>query len=97
MEAMACGCLTIGYDGRGGAEYMKEPFATPIPPEDVPRFAAATEHAMRAIQSHPAEVLERTRRASQFIHDSYSPEIEARDILATWKQIESVLNTPRTK
>ena len=27
MEAMASGCIVIGYDGRRGAEFMRQPFA----------------------------------------------------------------------
>jgi hypothetical protein len=93
MEAIACGCVTIGYDGRGGAEYFKEPYGTPIESEDVPRFAAATEHAIRAIETNPAAMLERTRQASEFIHQAYSSKQEAKDITTTWRQIIELLGT----
>ena len=87
MEAMACGCVTIGYDGGGGAEYLKQPYATPIPSQDIPAYATAVERAIREIESNPRLVWERTRESSRFIHANYSPEIEANDITTTWKRI----------
>ena len=87
MEAMACGCLTIGYDGRGGAEFFKPPHATPIDFQNIPAFAAAVEQAIHDIDSTPQQVWDRTRQSAHFIAENYSPQIEAADIVATWTRI----------
>jgi len=91
MEAIACGCVTIGYDGGGGAEFMKEPYATPVESQDILAYTAAVERAIREIESKPQAVWERTRASSRFIHENYSPQIEAADILAMWNQVFELL------
>jgi hypothetical protein len=92
MEAMACGCLTIGYDGRGSAEFFKEPYATPIESEDIPAFAAAAQRAIREIESDPQGILERTRRTSQYVCETYPPALESDDIMAAWQTILALIN-----
>ena len=35
IEAMASGCLVIGYPGKGGKEYFKSEFSMPVPEKDI--------------------------------------------------------------
>jgi glycosyltransferase involved in cell wall biosynthesis len=87
MEAMACGCITIGHDGGGGREFLREPYATPIAPENILGFATAVENAIRQIDHDPKPLLDKARAASQFILSTYTPQREERDIVETWRQI----------
>jgi hypothetical protein len=93
MEAMACGCVTIGYDGRGGAEYLKEPYATRIENEDVIGFVAAVERAIGAINRSSEDQIKQARQASDFTLTTYTPRAEEQDILQVWGQILGMLNT----
>jgi hypothetical protein len=88
MEAMACGCVTIGYDGNGGCEFFRAPHAISIPPGDVTAFAAAVERTIKELKAnrHPP-LLDKARAASQFILSTYTPQREQREIVQTWRQI----------
>jgi glycosyltransferase involved in cell wall biosynthesis len=90
MEAMACGCVTIGYDGRGGREFFREPYAIPIQPEDVTAFAAAVERAIADLKANRLPLSVTTGEASDFILSTYSPQREAQDVLQTWREILEV-------
>ena len=81
MEAMACGCIVVGYDGRGGAEFMRPPFALPVPAENILAFAQTLENLLKFIESSPREVARLGMQASQFIHSTYTPEQERDDLL----------------
>jgi GT2 family glycosyltransferase/tetratricopeptide (TPR) repeat protein len=47
LEAMACGCLVVGYHGRGGHEYFRPEFSLPVEAGDVVGFAKAAETVLR--------------------------------------------------
>ena len=87
LEAMACGCLTVGYHGRGGAEYVNEFYAFPVEPEDVLGFAQTMEQVLGRIRENPVPLLEQGRQASEFVLAKYTPELEEEDILTAWRSI----------
>jgi glycosyltransferase involved in cell wall biosynthesis len=87
LEAMACGCLTIGYDGQGGREYVNDQYAVPVPQEDIVAFAQAVERVLTQARQDPKPVLEKGRLASEFVSKNYSPAREEQDIVAAWEQI----------
>lgn len=87
MEAMACGCITIGHDGGGGREFLREPYATPVAPEDVLGFTSTIERVIRQLNQDPRPLLEKARAASQFVLSTYTPQREEQDIVRTWEQI----------
>ena len=92
LEAMACGCIVVGYDGLGGREYLNSEYGFPVIQSDVQSFAKTLEMVIRTLRDKPAPLLEKARRASQFVATTYSPLQEERDIVAAWDQI---LNHPR--
>ena len=47
IEAMASGCLVIGYTGKGGNEYFKEEFSLPVPEKDIQQFALKLEEGIQ--------------------------------------------------
>jgi Glycosyl transferases group 1 len=86
-EAMACGCLTIGYHGNGGREYFRPELAFPIEVGDILGFARTVEEVLCCLRQSPETFESRTRRASEFIHEEYSLKHEAEDIQRTWRAI----------
>lgn len=86
-EAMACGCITIGYHGNGGREFWDPQFSFPIAAGDVVGFAQAAEGVLRALERTPQALAAKTARAARFIRETYSPQNEQQDIISTWRQI----------
>jgi hypothetical protein len=82
MEAMACGCIVVGYDGRGGAEFMRQPYALPVPAENILVFAQTLENLLQFITASPREAAHLAKQAAQFIRTTYTPEQERGDLLA---------------
>lgn len=89
MEAMACGCVVIGYHGRGGREYFTAERGFPIAKDDVVGFAAAVERVLADLARDPAPLAGMARRASEFVVARYTPAVEEADILEAWRQIVS--------
>jgi len=81
MEAMASGCIVIGYDGRGGAEFMRQPYALPVPAEHVLLYAQTLESVLGFVKSSPKEAARLATQAAQFIHAAYPLEQERDDLL----------------
>jgi glycosyltransferase involved in cell wall biosynthesis len=86
-EAMACGCVVVGYHGRGGREFMKPQYTFPVEFGDVIGYAQVTEEVIRRLREDPQPLRDQARRASEFIHETYSPQREANDIVNTWREI----------
>jgi glycosyltransferase involved in cell wall biosynthesis len=82
-EAMASGCLVVGFDGWGGREYFTPETGFPVPAGDVVRFIITVEDVLRR-----ADTLdELRRRASSYIVSEYSLTREADDVAAAWRHI----------
>lgn len=86
-EAMACGCIVVGYTGNGGQEFLLPEYAFPVPDSDIVGFAKAVENVITAFDRDPSAVLDRGRRASEFIHRTYTPAAEAGSIVRAWETI----------
>lgn len=84
-EAMACGCIVVGYDGMGGREFIRAPLAYPAPAADVVAFAQAVEHVLALHRSEPAALATQARQAAAHIRQTYAPAIEEREIVAFWR------------
>jgi hypothetical protein len=89
-EAMACGCLVIGYHGGGGREFFKPEFSFPIQVGDIVGFARTVEEVLTTYDEQK-ERYERMRvSAAEFISRTYSIEEERRSVLAAWKNLIGV-------
>lgn len=86
-EAMACGCVVIGYTGYGGKEYFKESFSYPIPDRDVQTFAKTLEQILREYDFDSKPFVEKGKKASEFILSEYTLEREKNDIVNVWNKI----------
>lgn len=90
IEAMASGCLVIGYTGKGGNEYFKEEFSLPVPEKDIQQFALKLEEGIQKIEKQPNYLSNLALKARKFIDDHYSETIERKDIQTAW---DSILKT----
>jgi glycosyltransferase involved in cell wall biosynthesis len=87
QEAMMCGCLVAGYDGRGGCEYFSPEYSYPIQEGHVLNFAQTVEDVIGQYNANPAAFDEKRKKAAEFIRKTYSSEIEQDEILSCWRQI----------
>lgn len=85
-EAMACGCLVIGYHGQGGKEYFKQPVGFPIEPEDIVTFVLTLEDVALNYSSYCGK----GKIASEYILENYSKEHEKDDIMKAFEELRKV-------
>ena len=92
-EAMASGCVVVGYHGFGGAEYLKAGISYPIPVADVLEFAITAERVLEEAVADRSSVLEMGERASAFVAKEYSCEREIEEIRQAWSTILALKRT----
>lgn len=99
QEAMACGCIVIGYDGEGGKEFIKEPFAYPIPHGKNVLFSKTVETVAREYEKNPSRFEAQVVLACENIKKNYSAEYESEDLKHAWRAIikahHIALKTPK--
>jgi hypothetical protein len=81
LEALACGCLVVGYHGFGGREFFRRPFAIAIEDGDVVAFARAVEGVISLIDNEPTSMAAAGAGGASFVQDRYSLEGERKDLL----------------
>jgi hypothetical protein len=86
-EAMACGCVVAGYDGSGGREFLKAPYAHPVAGANLLQFSQTVERLIGSYRQHPERVREQGRQASAFILHQYTMQGEEDSIQAAWRAI----------
>lgn len=89
-EAMACGCIVVGYAGKGGREFFKDDFCYPVEDRDVLTFAKTLESVIQEYEKDNQPFIEKGKKASAFILTEYSMEMEMKTIVECWNKI---LNT----
>ena len=89
LEAMACGCVVVGYDGFGGREYFSAEVGYPVPNGDVQALARTALEVLHEYRANPDRLLGLGRRAAAFVRDAYSADTEARDLVAAWSALLS--------
>jgi glycosyltransferase involved in cell wall biosynthesis len=89
-EAMACGCIVVGFHGGGGREFFKPEFSYPIEEGDIIGFAGAVEEVIKSYDCNSADIDKKRRMASDYIRDTYSPLLEEQEVLDAWKSIISL-------
>lgn len=88
-EAMAAGCVVIGYTGIGTREYFDETTGIPIPDNDTMGVVRAVEAALAEYRTDPARLDDLRRHASGRIHATYNRDAFRDGLLAAWKEIEA--------
>ena len=86
-EAMACGCIVVGYTGKGGIEIFKDEFSYPIPDRDIQAFSKTLERVLKEYEINALPFIEKGEKASKFILSEYSLSVEENDIVSIWKKL----------
>lgn len=86
-EAMASGCVVVGYHGLGGEEYFKPEFCHPVEINDIVGYVNAVECLIADWGRNPMLLLDKGKLAAQFVARVYSREQEQRDIVNLWRAL----------
>lgn len=87
LEAMACGCVVVGYHGAGGREYFDPAFSYSVEPGDIIGFARKAEEVLTTYRNRPSAILEKGKTASEQIGLNYDEQIEKADLKKIWSEI----------
>jgi len=87
FEALACGCLTVGYHGLGGREYFLPEYGFPIEIYDIVGFARTLEEVLQRCRREPDAMDALAKRAAEYIRTTFPPEREEREFLAMWQRL----------
>ena len=84
VEAMACGCVVVGFSGFGGSEYMDPSICFPVPDMDYIGLAETLINVM----AKPVDALAKIGlQASDFVSREYSSERENDSVKEAWGKI----------
>jgi len=83
-EAMACGCIVVGFDGRGGREFLRSGFGFPVDDGDVVGMALVMEEVIRQYQVDPTPLVSVAAAASQHIEATYSIEGQRQSVIGAF-------------
>jgi hypothetical protein len=73
VEAMAAGCVVIGYAGGGGREYMRPEICFPVGEGAIPEYVLRVEDVIRG-WNDGTHFTDLRRRAADFVSTEYSDE-----------------------
>jgi Glycosyl transferases group 1 len=79
LEAMACGCVVVGYPGGGGREFLRPDVGYPVEDGAILQCAQTVERVLSLWDAEVA-VRELCARAADFVRRQYPPEQEAEDV-----------------
>ena len=88
-EAMAAGCLVVGYHAYGGREFFRPDLSYPVTTGDVTALSQTVEELLVQDERDPAPLRARGRAAAEFIAAEYAPERQEEDLLAAWSRLLS--------
>ncbi len=86
-EAMACGCVAIGYHGGGGREFFLPECSYPIEQGDIIGFARTVESVIKAYDADPSLIAAKGLAAARYIAEHYSPALEEQEVMSAWQAI----------
>ncbi len=86
LEAMASGCVVVGFHGGSGEEYMRRDLSVPIADGEITSFVTSLESEMsRWVEGDPTQG-EMTRRAVEFVGSTYTKEREREDVVRVFSE-----------
>lgn len=96
LEAMASGCVVVGYHGFGGREYFRPGLCHPVETGDVQAFARTAAEALRSWTRDPTPLRAMGNAASEFARREYPPEREEEELVDLWRRLlDGAARTPR--
>lgn len=81
LEALACGCIVVGYHGSGGREYFHPPFAIAVEDGNIAAFATAVEQTLRHLTKNPRSAADLASAANSFVLERYTVEEEKQNVV----------------
>lgn len=81
-EAMASGCAVVGFTAGGGAEYLTDDVAWPVPAGDIVGFVDRLEEVLSLWETGRDVISRKTQSAIELVRQRYTLENEAGDIVA---------------
>ncbi len=91
-EAMAAGCITVGYTGLGTREYFDETTGIEVTEGDTFGVVKAVEAAVAEYAQSPDRLDAMRAHASKRIHDNYNATTFQTQLRAAWQEIDQTLN-----
>ena len=87
LEALACGCRLIGYDGIAGREYFSPTNLEAIAVGDIISFCRAVETFLASAVDLAACHAQQAAQAARFIRKTYSAERERSSLVAAMRAL----------
>ncbi|RRH69781.1 glycosyltransferase [Falsigemmobacter faecalis] len=88
-EAMAAGCIVVGYTGLGGREFFTPETGIPVTEDDTLRLVQALEAAVTEYAAAPARLEALRRHASEVVNASYGRATFEASLLDVWRRIDT--------
>jgi Glycosyl transferases group 1 len=92
LEAMACGCIVIGYSGRGGDEYLLPDCSFPVPEGDSIEYARVVETVIDEYTKKDERLAAISRAAIDLVSTEYTMDRQDREAVEVFTQLAP---TPR--
>lgn len=86
-EAMAAGCITVGFTGLGTEEYFDNTTGIPVPEGDITALVSAVEATVQEYETNPTRLDAMRRRASERINARYSQAVFESNLLKIWSKL----------
>jgi len=86
-EAMACGCVVVGYKGQGGTEIFKPDFSYPVQDRNITTFVTTLTNVIQLFEEDKSKFLAKGKLASTFIDENYNMQAEIKTINDVWTEI----------
>lgn len=87
LEAMACGCLVVGFHGHGGAEFFDPAYCYPIPEDDMCEFQEILESIL--VSADAENICELNgRKAAQAIASRYYLQRQSSDVVDAFSKAQ---------
>lgn len=88
IEAMACGCIPIGYHGNGGKEYFNKNLNFHIEERNVIKFVEKIEDVCLKMEASTELYLKLSRKNADFVQTNYNLNKEVVSVVDFWKKIK---------
>ncbi|HYF26257.1 MAG TPA: glycosyltransferase [Baekduia sp.] len=90
VEALASGCLVVGFHGMGGREFLTPDLAWPVEQGDVLALARTAAGLLDRHREDPEPLEAHGRAAAAAIHARYTPQREAASVVAAFEALAAV-------
>lgn len=90
-EAMASGCVVVGYTGQGAEEFFDDTTGVPIEDSDLLQLVESVEAVVAEYRRDPARLDALRAAGAQRVRSRYTREAMRAGLLAAWDRIDSLV------